>query len=189
MTFKILENIPEDFLSEIKKSVLNCNLDDREKYRYIVGDEYQDYIFPPKDHELYDILGKYFKNDFRVVILKNNPNCGLGPVHTDGSRFGCINFPIKVDLDNSSFFIEREGETPTIRPPHPDEPINNNALRFLYEPEKYLYYNLRKAICISTKSAHGAFNHSNEERILLSVAFPGLESYEDILDQVPEKWL
>lgn len=188
MTFRILESVPETFMVQIRQLILNSDFKDS-KFKYIVADEYQDYILVDRSHEIYDIVGSHFTRPFKLMILRNPPNCGLGPVHTDGSRFGCLNFPIKVDLDNSAFFTAREGSNPTIRPPHIGEPINKDALRFFYEPEKYLYYNIRKPICISTKVAHGAYNYSDDERILLSLAFPDLESYEDILDQVPKEWL
>ena len=191
MTFNILENVPDTVLNDIRNSWGKDDFSNKEMYKCYEVDEYQDYIIIKKPHKLYEILGEYFKSYFVLTFLINPPNSGLGPVHTDGSRVGCVNFPINVDLYNSCFFVSKENLNPTIRIPDDEETadINPGGLRFEYEPEKYIFYNLKKPVAFSTKNAHGVFNYSNEKRVLLSVSFPDAKCYQDIFDQIPEEWL
>jgi|TARA_R110001592_G_scaffold61672_11_gene188356 hypothetical protein len=192
MTFKILENFPDKLLKDIQKQWYGFPqhpLGDAYHKRY-AADEYQDYIFINKPHPLYDILFEYFNCDMYLTYLRNKPRSGNGPVHTDSKREACINIPIEVDLLNSSFYMARmHYKEPTVRKPNEDEPVNEGALRFEWEPEKYLFYNLKKPILFSTKQAHGAYNYSDNERVLLSVTFKNeVRDFQSVMNIIPKDW-
>ena len=183
-TLKILHNVPDKLIHQLQQ--LSRDIDRTNK---IIGDQYQDYIHCEKTHEAYSLLSEWFNVDLHLTWMINPPHSGLGPIHTDSKRPGCINFPIQVDLENSCFCVANPslGE-PTERAPYVNEPVNSGAKRFEYEPELYHWYNIRKPIFFSTKAAHSAYNHSDKERVLLSVSFPTLSCLEDIERCIPKEW-
>ena len=185
-TLRILHNVPDKLVQDLQALWRSGNVDLSHK---IYGDQYQEYIQCKKPHEAYDLLWEWFNVDLQLTWMVNPPHSGLGPIHTDSNRPGCINFPIQVDLENSCFCVanHRLGE-PTVRAPHEGEQINGSALRFEYEPEIYHWYNIRKPIFFSTKAAHSAYNHSDKERVLLSVSFPNMDDLNNIERVIPKEW-
>ena len=189
MTFKILNGVSNDTISHIRTIWDNADIEDSRFYKNIRIDEYQDYVFIKSEHELYKFFEENIKVPFTLTFLVNQPFSGLGPIHTDGSRACAINFPVQVDFQNSNFLTAKSFDVEcTIRPPVENEPINKDALRFEYEPEKYTFYNLRKPALLSTKVAHTAYNYSKDKRVLLSLT-PKDVNYHDMIEQLPKKWL
>ena len=188
-TFKILNGFDNNTLELFRSIWKESDLNDSEYFTKITADEYQDYVFIKKHHKLYDYFKSYFKFDFTLLFLINQPYSGLGPIHTDGSRKCAINFPIQVDLKNSNFIAAKTFDLKcTIRAPEKGEPINNDALRFEYEPQKYDFYNLEKPILVSTKVAHSAYNYSKDQRVLLSLT-PNNMSYYEVGLELPKEWI
>lgn len=151
-------------------------LETSEDLQLIRPDEYQDYIVIKDSHPLHDLLNIPVPY-FALVYLRSLPRAGLGPVHIDSKRQCALNIPIQVDLDSSFFFVANQECTE--REPYENEPVNVGSKRYIYEPEKYNYYNLREPCLLDTKTPHGFANFANTERILLSIGF--LESYDTVL--------
>lgn len=181
--YKILKGIPQDALNNIKNEweLSKGKLMDNSHFYYMSIDEYQDLAIIDDSHPLHDIVKSFISIPYdNIMFLISNPKSGLGPVHIDAGR-GCgINIPLEVDFINSCFFIANQECTE--REFHEGEPVSKGTKRFLYEPEKYDYYNVREPILIDTKQPHGFFNHANTARVLFSISFN--ESYEEILPKM-----
>jgi len=94
---------------------------------------------------------------------------------------------VKVNLEKSCFFAIKPGEILTTRSAKEDEVIHGEeALRFLYEPEKYDYYNVRTPVALNNKLPHGYYNFASEDRVLLNVSFQC--SYEEMINLIPAEW-
>lgn len=183
-TFKILNHFPAEIIQTAKDSWDSFVPIDRKNYFKI--DEHMEIGIPSADSPINSILKIYFQ-DFKCKFLVNPPNCGLGPVHTDNSLSCGINIPIKVNLEKSCFFSIKPGQSATIREAKSDEIIHGSeALRFLYEPEKYDYYNLRTPVALSNKLSHGYYNFDDDERILLNISFPC--KYDEMINMIPTEW-
>lgn len=184
MKFKILNNVP----LEIIQTAINSwdNFIPIENKNYFKIDEHMEVGVLSSDDPMHLLLKKYI-NDFKCKFLVNPANCGLGPVHTDNSLNCCINVPIKVNLEKSCFFAIKSGENVTTRKAKEDEVIHGQeALRFLYEPEKYDYYNLRTPVALNNKLPHGYYNFDNEDRVLLNISFSC--SYDEMIELIPKEW-
>ena len=187
-TFEILNGISDDIIEHIRYVWNTSDLDDAENFTNYSLDKHQDYIQISHTHDLYTYFGSILDFSFGLSFLVNHPFSGLGPIHTDGARHCAINFPIQVDLENSNFMSAKTFDTKcSLREPDPNEPVNKNALRFEYEPEKYVFYNLRKPIVASTKVAHTAYNYSKDKRVLLSIT-PHSMTYDKTLECIPRDW-
>jgi hypothetical protein len=183
-TFKILHNFPSEIIQVANEDWGNFIPIDKQNYFKI--DEHMEIGIPRPDSPIYLILKNYF-SDFKCKFLVNPPNCGLGPVHTDNSLSCGINVPIKVNLEKSCFFSIKPDQSATLREAKDDEVIHGSgALRFLYEPEKYDYYNLRTPVTLNNKLCHGYYNFDNEERVLLNISFSC--NYEEMINLIPEDW-
>ena len=182
--YHILKNLPQEFLDLIKEEwlIAKPNLKNSADFRYVVADKNQDYVLINKSHKIYDIVNKFISvPNEGLSFLINNPNTGLGPVHIDASRMCAINIPLEVDFINSCFFIENQECTE--RPFHnQDGQLHPGTKRFLYEPQKYDYYNSREPVLMNTKKTHGFFNYSNNSRVLFSISFT--RPYEEVLSEI-----
>lgn len=185
INYQILKNIPQEALNTIKMEweLSKENLKNDPHFYYRSLDEYQDLGIIKDTHKLHDIVKSFISIPYdNIMFLISNPKSGLGPVHIDAGR-GCgINIPLEVDFVNSCFFIANQECTE--REFHEGEPVSKGTKRFLYEPEKFDYYNVREPILINTKEAHGFFNHANTTRVLFSISFN--KSYEEILREVTD---
>tara|TARA_R110000764_G_scaffold4541_18_gene18602 strand:+ start:3915 stop:4499 length:585 start_codon:yes stop_codon:yes gene_type:complete len=171
--YHILNGIPQEALNMIQyewESVKD-NLKDNPIFsHYISVDEYQDFAVIDATHKLHDIVKSFIDIPYNhIMFLISNGKSGLGPVHIDAGRECAINIPIEVDFINSCFFIANQECTE--RPFHDGEPVSEGTKRFLYEPERYDYYNMRKPILINTKQPHGFFNHAPTTRVVFSISF------------------
>jgi hypothetical protein len=160
-----------------KKIIENWELDkddikNPDRFMYSRFDDHQDLVLLKKDHLLFNLIKLPIEPVF-LFYVRNPPRSGLGPVHIDGNngRTCVLNIPIKINLDESFFFVIKEGETATERPPNPGEIVNKGGRRYLYEPEKYDYHNLKKSCILNSKIPHGFANFANEERVILSICF------------------
>lgn len=184
--YHILKGISKNALDSIKLEweLSKSNIKDNSHFKYITADEYQDYVIIHKEHKLHNIVKSEISLQYQsIMFLISNPRSGLGPVHIDAGRGCAINIPIDIDYNNTCFFIANQECTE--RAFLEGEPVNQGSKRFLYEPEKYDYYNVREPILLNTKKAHGFFNHSDKKRVLLSISFS--ESYENILSLMSHK--
>jgi len=178
--FEILKDFPKEIIDaakyywELDKECLN----DESRFKFFRLDEYQDYIVIGKDHPLQKYV-KFSIKQFSIVYLRSLPRAGLGPVHIDSNRGCALNIPISVDPNDSFCFTAKYDVECTERPFHPNEIVNPESKRYLYEPEKYDYYNVRESCLLNTKATHGFANFAETERVLLSVSFKS--SFEDVL--------
>ena len=167
------------------KKIVNCweidktSLNDESRFKFFRPDQYQDYIIIKPGHPLYDIIN--LPVDYvSLTYLRSLPRAGLGPVHIDSNRGCALNIPIQVDFDNSFCFVANEECTE--RDPYEFEPVSPGSKRYLYEPEKYQYYNVRKPCLLNTKKPHGFANFADTERVLLSISFT--ESFNSIMSNI-----
>ena len=183
--YHILNGIPQEALNMIQEEweFVKENLRDNPIFsHYIRADEYQDYAVINETHKLHDIVKSFIDIPYdHLMFLISDAKSGLGPVHIDAGRCCAINIPLEVDFINSCFFIANQECTE--RPFHEGEPVNKGTKRFLYEPQRYDYYNVRKPILIDTKQAHGFFNHAASTRVLFSISFANI-SYTEVMSRL-----
>lgn len=178
--YQILKNFPSEVLDMIQKEWDLCkgNLTDDPNFFYMSIDEYQDLAIIDDSHKLHDIVKSFINIPYdHIMFLISNAKSGLGPVHIDAGRECAINIPLEVDFINSCFFIANQECTE--RKFNEGEPVHEGTKRFLYEPEKYDYYNVKEPILINTKQAHGFFNHADTTRVLFSISFN--QPYSEVL--------
>ena len=187
MNFKILENFSKEIIDAAKYHwELDRNfLRDESRFKFFRLDEYQDYVVIKGDHPLQKLV-KFPIEHFSIIYLRSLPKAGLGPVHIDSNRGCALNIPISVDPNDSFCFTAKSGVKCTERPFYHDEIGNPESKRYLYEPEKYDYYNVRETCLLNTKVTHGFANFAETERVLLSISFK--ESYEDVVDMLSKDW-
>jgi hypothetical protein len=164
--------------SDLHKKIIDCWEEDKNQLfdnnRFIDGrfDVYQDLAMINPGHALFDLI-KLPVPYASLFYLRNPPRSGVGPVHIDGNniRTCVLNIPIYVNLDESFFFVIKDGETATERVGKPGEIVNNGGKRYEYEPKKYDYHNLKDPCILNSKIPHGFANFADTERVILSICF------------------
>tara|TARA_R110000782_G_scaffold25744_9_gene66669 strand:- start:2681 stop:3259 length:579 start_codon:yes stop_codon:yes gene_type:complete len=178
---KILHNTPDQVIEycndlwENAKDVV-ISKSDLDTYKYLYEDEGLQMVMFHSD-ELNKILTDTFNiKPIGTIFLTCWANAGLDHIHIDNHRFAAINIPITVDFDNSCFFVANQECTQIAS--------STKQSRFDYEPERYDWCNVKKPIMFNTAAPHGFFNHSNENRVILSVSVEG--TYEEAVANLPE---
>ena len=178
--FEILKDFPKEIIDAAKyhwELDKDC-LDDETRFKFFRLDKYQDYVVIKGNHPLQSLI-KFPVDHFSILYLRSLPAAGLGPVHIDSNRGCALNIPISVDPNDSFCFTAKYDVECTERPFHSDEVGNPESKRYLYEPEKYDYYNVRESCLVNTKATHGFANFAETERVLLSVSFS--QPYDEVL--------
>lgn len=179
MTYKILNNLPEEFSNNIKK-YWNKNKDVLDLQEYTLYDIFYHRV---KNTELYNSILENFtirnKNFEAIptfaVFFVGPSEIGITQPHKDKERSAALNIPIQVDLENSFFYSNNTGMI--------------NWEMWEYKKENFAHYNLEKPCLINTKVTHGYANFSKEVRVICSISYKDEITYEEILKNLPDEWL
>lgn len=164
--------------TEIDNALPQAQIYDFETSFCELRNKLQELIIAPIDSPFGE-SGKAMGRPF--TMMTTAPNAGHQTMHTDVHRRTILNIPIVVDTDYSIFYIGNDEDVTEIeleRGAH----HSVGARRFLYEPEKLKYYNLKNPVVFDCTLPHGFANWSNEERVILSIALDG--KYEDIVPNI-----
>jgi hypothetical protein len=138
-----------------------------------------------------DLLS-YFPEATSIEYFVFNPGSKNTP-HLDRPRFAAISIPIKIDHENSFFYCGKydslnEYVTKKNAYTNRNTKILGSSGFFVYEPEKFIQYNLEHPIVFSTKIPHGGNNEkSNIPRIICSISYQDTD-YETVVNQLPQEW-
>lgn len=119
-----------------------------------------------------------------IIFLITPPNSGIGIVHTDKSRFHCINVPIKIDLEKGPYIAIKEEYLHSI-PPGKSFVINNKTgYTWDYNEDQFERVQITDPIFCNTGIPHSWDNSSDDYRVLGSIYFkePDVETASLMVD-------
>jgi len=190
--FTILPKFPIDYFLNIydkyKDILLNSTYEDFNDVMLHDDASIKLVIFL-KNHEITNVVQDMFDVEVPCCgFMINFPRAGVWHPHTDRRPCG-LNIPIDVDTTSSHFFsgdVSDAIENKNALDLSPQQDASRRNKKFLYEPEKYQFYNSRHPILLNTKQVHGFANYADTYRTLFSIDF--IEPYGDVLETFPKDW-
>lgn len=183
--YKKLRNLPDDLLSKVydeyHKFISGTSL------KALVGDKNKIKTIQPKltmipipvDFGIPEIFPQ-------MIVLITEPNSGMGIVHTDKSRLGGINIPLKVELETCPYIALKEEYLDTIGPGVEFELDGKKGRTWEYDPEKFENVYLDAPLFVNTSLPHSWNNASNNYRVLASLFFHEIDAEK--CAEIVEKW-
>lgn len=184
--FQILKNMPFEkykaFWDKDRANFSDTNLFEHDNYH---GASEWNLVYLKSIHPLYKMIDKDFAmhdiNVTQVMYMASAARLGMDTIHTDGetNRLSAINIPIQVDLQSQFFMACNDNCIETER-------SSSNLPKFLYEPEKCVFYNTRTPFVFNPTKPHCFANFADSKRVVVSVTIE--DTYVECIKKLPKEW-
>jgi hypothetical protein len=141
-----------------------------------------------KAKNIYSEILNYKEFENNILFLISKPKMGMAIIHRDKSRIYTINIPIIVDHEKSDFVIGKHKNISDYGENKETIINGKKALAFNYNEEDYQFIKLDYPILANTGIPHSWTNYSNKHRVIASLSFNNIDTYEEAF-KLCEKWI